>query len=209
MASASTSVAVSGWRTPLLGQRLTMSATSDPARYGRKGVDQRRRRTHRRYPPGVPKARRPPTPSGKKALILLENLNTEPADAEVHYLAHMIEKWRFLLRRYPVPALRLWFTVNHAHLVPEGAAGFVDAIDSPEHVRDSLDNLLAARDDLALRADGVGEACGITSGPRCGASGTTAPAADRAIASSGSEGIFDALRSTECPPLVSESAGNN
>ena len=29
------------------------------------------------------------------ALVLLENLNKEPADAEVHYLAHTIEEWRF------------------------------------------------------------------------------------------------------------------
>src|ERR1700722_11641422 len=29
------------------------------------------------------------------ALVLLENLNKEPAAAEVHYLAHTIEEWRF------------------------------------------------------------------------------------------------------------------
>jgi len=63
------------------------------------------------------------------ALVLLENLNKEPADAEVHYLAHTIEEWRFYFERIRSPALKLSFTVNHAHLVPEGVAGFVDAID--------------------------------------------------------------------------------
>lgn len=29
------------------------------------------------------------------ALVLLENLNKEPTDAEIHYLAHTIEEWRF------------------------------------------------------------------------------------------------------------------
>src|SRR5688572_28392320 len=29
----------------------------------------------------------------KKALVLLENLNKEPDNAEVHYLAHTIEEW--------------------------------------------------------------------------------------------------------------------
>src|SRR5205807_5170026 len=29
----------------------------------------------------------------KGALVLLENLNKEPAEAEVHYLAHTIEEW--------------------------------------------------------------------------------------------------------------------
>ena len=31
----------------------------------------------------------------KGALVLLENLNKEPDDAEVHYLAHTIEEWRY------------------------------------------------------------------------------------------------------------------
>src|SRR5579862_2186119 len=62
-------------------------------------------------------------------LILLENLNKEPAEAEVHYLAHTVEEWRFYTEAIRSPALGLSFTVNHAHLVPEGVAGFVDAID--------------------------------------------------------------------------------
>src|SRR3981189_2993330 len=31
----------------------------------------------------------------KGALILLENLNKEPDNAEVHYLAHTVEEWRY------------------------------------------------------------------------------------------------------------------
>jgi sugar phosphate isomerase/epimerase len=65
----------------------------------------------------------------KGALILLENLNKEPPAAEVHYLAHTVEEWRFYFERIQSPAFRLSFTVNHAHLVPEGVAGFVDALD--------------------------------------------------------------------------------
>jgi sugar phosphate isomerase/epimerase len=63
------------------------------------------------------------------ALLLLENLNKEPAEAEVHYLAHTLDEWRFYYDAISSPALRLSFTVNHAHLVPEGIAGFVDALD--------------------------------------------------------------------------------
>ncbi len=63
------------------------------------------------------------------ALVLLENLNKEPDDAEVHYLAHTVEEWRFYIDRIHSPAFRLSFTANHAHLVPEGVAGFVDALD--------------------------------------------------------------------------------
>ena len=63
------------------------------------------------------------------ALVLLENLNKEPQEAEVHYLAHTVAEWRFYFAHIQSPAFQLSFTVNHAHLVPEGVAGFVDALD--------------------------------------------------------------------------------
>jgi sugar phosphate isomerase/epimerase len=66
---------------------------------------------------------------GKGALVLLENLNKEPEQAEVHYLAHTVEEWRYYFDRIQSPAFRLSFTANHAHLVPEGIAGFVEALD--------------------------------------------------------------------------------
>jgi sugar phosphate isomerase/epimerase len=64
----------------------------------------------------------------KNTLMLLENLNKEPADAEVHYLAHTVEEWRWYYEKIQSPAFALSFTANHAHLVPEGVAGFLDAI---------------------------------------------------------------------------------
>jgi sugar phosphate isomerase/epimerase len=65
----------------------------------------------------------------KGALILLENLNKEPEQAEVHYLAHTVEEWRFYFEAIRSPTFRLSFTVNHAPLVPEGIAGFTEALD--------------------------------------------------------------------------------
>lgn len=62
------------------------------------------------------------------ARILLENLNKEPELAEVHYLAHTVDEWRAYYEQIQSPAFGLSFTANHAHLVPEGVAGFVDAI---------------------------------------------------------------------------------
>ena len=64
----------------------------------------------------------------KGALLLLENLNKEPPDAEVHYLAHTLDEWRWYYERIASPALALSFTANHAHLVPEGVGGFIDAL---------------------------------------------------------------------------------
>ena len=64
----------------------------------------------------------------KKALVLLENLNKEPEDAEVHYLAHTVEEWQYYWD-IQSPAFRLSFTANHAHLVPEGIEGFVKVLD--------------------------------------------------------------------------------
>jgi sugar phosphate isomerase/epimerase len=65
----------------------------------------------------------------KGALVLLENLNKEPDAAEVHYLAHTVEEWRYYFDAIQSPAFKLSFTANHAHLVPEGVPGFIDAID--------------------------------------------------------------------------------
>ncbi|HEY8289026.1 MAG TPA: TIM barrel protein [Acetobacteraceae bacterium] len=64
----------------------------------------------------------------RNVLLLLENLNKEPADAEVHYLAHTIEEWRWFYEQIDSPALALSFTANHAHLVPEGVDGFLAAM---------------------------------------------------------------------------------
>ena len=61
----------------------------------------------------------------KGARVLLENLNKEPADAEVHYLAHTVEEWRWYYEKIDSPAFGLSFTANHAHLVPEGVEGFI------------------------------------------------------------------------------------
>ena len=63
----------------------------------------------------------------KKVLVLLENLNKEPDDAEVHYLAHTIEEWQYYWD-IKSPSFKLCFTANHAHLVPEGIDGFVKAL---------------------------------------------------------------------------------
>jgi sugar phosphate isomerase/epimerase len=63
------------------------------------------------------------------AILYLENLNKEPPAAEVHYLAHTLEEWRYYYDAIDSPSLRLSFTVNHAHLVPEGVDGFIDALD--------------------------------------------------------------------------------
>jgi sugar phosphate isomerase/epimerase len=64
----------------------------------------------------------------RAVLLLLENLNKEPPEAEVHYLAHTIEEWRWFYEKLDASALQLSFTANHAHLVPEGVQGFIDAM---------------------------------------------------------------------------------
>lgn len=64
----------------------------------------------------------------RNVLILLENLNREPADAEVHYLAHTVEEWQYYWD-IASSAIKLSFTANHAHLVPDGIEGFVAALD--------------------------------------------------------------------------------
>lgn len=64
----------------------------------------------------------------KGATLYLENMNWEPDLAEVHYLAHTVEEARFYFDRLPSPSLKWSFTVNHAHLVPDGIDGFIDGL---------------------------------------------------------------------------------
>lgn len=59
--------------------------------------------------------------------LLLENLNFEPADAEIHYLAHTVAECRYYFDAISSGCFGWAFTVNHAHLVPEGINGFLDA----------------------------------------------------------------------------------
>jgi len=64
---------------------------------------------------------------GQGVVLFLENLNFEPNDAEVHYLAHTVEECRRYFDAIPSAHLGWAFTVNHANLVPEGIDGFLDA----------------------------------------------------------------------------------
>ena len=64
----------------------------------------------------------------KGVRLLLENLNAEPEHAEVNYLAHTVEECRTYFDVIQSPALAWSFTVNHATLVPEGIAGFLDGM---------------------------------------------------------------------------------
>ncbi len=59
--------------------------------------------------------------------LLLENMNREPADAEVNYLGYTPDECAFYFDRLKSPNLHWTFTINHATLVPEGIDGFIDA----------------------------------------------------------------------------------
>ena len=59
--------------------------------------------------------------------LFLENLNFEPNDAEVHYMAHTVEECRYYFDAISSERFGWAFTVNHAHLVPEDVDGFLDA----------------------------------------------------------------------------------
>lgn len=61
------------------------------------------------------------------AHLVLENLNREPDRAEIHYLAHNVEECRIYFDAIQSANFGWAFTVNHAHLVPEGVGGFIDA----------------------------------------------------------------------------------
>ncbi len=61
--------------------------------------------------------------------LLLENMNREPDDAEVHYLGHDVAECRYFFDQLTSPHLGWAYTVNHAHMLPEGLAGFTRRFD--------------------------------------------------------------------------------
>jgi len=65
----------------------------------------------------------------RNVLLLLENTNREPEDAEVQYLACTLEECLWYFDKLRSPHLGMAFTANHAHLYSEGVAGFIDALD--------------------------------------------------------------------------------
>jgi len=65
----------------------------------------------------------------KGAKILLENLNPEPEQAEVHYLCNDLEECRYYFDRLDSPALGWSFTVNHAHIRPNRIDQFMAGLD--------------------------------------------------------------------------------
>ena len=65
----------------------------------------------------------------KKVKLLLENLNPEPEQAEVHYLANDLEECKYYFDRLDSPALGWSFTVNHAHIRPNRIDAFIAGLD--------------------------------------------------------------------------------
>jgi sugar phosphate isomerase/epimerase len=63
----------------------------------------------------------------RQVRLLLENMNKEPDDAEVHYMGHTVEELRRYFERIASPALQWGFSANHAHLLPGDFDAFLDA----------------------------------------------------------------------------------
>ncbi len=62
-------------------------------------------------------------------LLLLENLNGEPARAEVHYMPDTLADTQAWLEAIPSPNLQWAFTINHAHYDDHGIAAWIEAMD--------------------------------------------------------------------------------
>ncbi len=63
----------------------------------------------------------------RHATLFFENHNKEPSHSEIRYLPHTVEETRWFLDHIQSPNLKWAFNVAHAHLVPEGWKGFLDA----------------------------------------------------------------------------------
>ncbi len=61
--------------------------------------------------------------------LLLENLNGEPARAEVHYMPDTLADTLDWFAAIPSDHLKWAFTINHAHYDAHGIAGWIDGMD--------------------------------------------------------------------------------
>ena len=59
--------------------------------------------------------------------IYFENHNTEPDEAEIHYMPRDVAETRLFFDAVRSPRFKWAFNVGHAHLVPDGLDGFLDA----------------------------------------------------------------------------------
>lgn len=79
---------------------------------------------------GIERLKRIGDIAGQKGTrLLLENMNKEPDDAEVHYLACYLDECQRWFGQLPAETVGWAFTVNHAHMLPEKIRGFVDGLD--------------------------------------------------------------------------------
>lgn len=62
-------------------------------------------------------------------VLMLENMNPEPADCEVKYLAHDLEECHYYFGQISSPAMLWSYTVNHAHILPIGIKTFTENMD--------------------------------------------------------------------------------
>jgi sugar phosphate isomerase/epimerase len=61
-------------------------------------------------------------------VLLLENLNVEPDDAEVHYLGATVDELRTYFGAIDSPFFKWGFSANHTHLLPGDFDAFLDAL---------------------------------------------------------------------------------
>jgi sugar phosphate isomerase/epimerase len=59
--------------------------------------------------------------------IYFENHNNEPNNAEIHYMPRDVAETRLFFDAAPSPRFKWACNVGHAHLVPDGFDGFLDA----------------------------------------------------------------------------------
>jgi sugar phosphate isomerase/epimerase len=65
--------------------------------------------------------------AGVGVRLLLENLNVEPPEAEVHYMGHSIEELTYYWDNISAASLQWAFSANHMHLLPGDFDAFLNA----------------------------------------------------------------------------------
>lgn len=87
--------------------------------------------------------------------ILLENMNPEPPDAEVHYLCSQLEDVKTYLNQFQSPNLNFAFNPPHAHLHEGGIDGYINQLDFEECREVRLNDNRGIREEHLMPGDGT------------------------------------------------------
>lgn len=87
--------------------------------------------------------------------LYFENHNKEPDEAEIHYMPRDVAETRRFFEAVTSPRFKWAFNVGHAHLVPDGFDGFLDAFGAERIGQVRLNDTHGRYEEHLMPGDGI------------------------------------------------------